>query len=390
MFHLYLSSYSCLKLYKPYKNQLTFFDSRRRFLQKSIIAASAMAIRPFKQFFSLASHSNEFPSWYELIEYARWCPTIHNLQPHKIKIISSTEAELYYDPSRLLPVEDPNSVFVTVALGVFYEHLSIAAAPYGKKVEITEMMAPVQVSATIPTLFAKLRMVSVAEKEEIKRQLMLQRRTSRLHYNGNPLQPQTLSTIKNEAASFDHEFFFSSHKEFVDYVINLNQETLFEDISKDADRRELDNLFRYSEKEARQQKDGLWSKCMCVPGALLQSVFKHPENWAGIKKEILLRHYKSLFKGTSTVGWFGGKFSTTNDWFQAGRMLARCWLLITADKAFIHPFGSLITNANAYKKINMKFTNPAEGKKIWMIFRAGYSKEPARSFRLNTDEIIIV
>ena len=353
------------------------------------MASAAFAISPFKYLFS-SEHPNSLPSWYELVEYARWCPTVHNLQPHKIKIISATEAELYYDPSRLLPIEDPDSVFVTVALGVFCEHLSIAASAHGKKVAITETMSPVQVNKTAPTLFAKLQLVSADAAEVIDRQLILQRRTSRLHYNGAPLQAKTLSAIKNQAASFGHEFFFSSQKELVDYVINLNQETLFEDIGKDADRRELDHLFRYSEKEAKQHKDGLWSKCMCVPGALLQSVFKHPENWAGFKKEILSSHYRSLFKGTSTVCWFGGRFDKTNDWLHAGRMLARCWLLITADKAYMHPFGSLITNVNAYKKINIKFPQPAEGKKIWMIFRAGYSKDPARSFRLTTDEIIIV
>ena len=35
---------------------------------------------------------------------------------------------LYYDPGRALPVGDPKGIFVTVALGVFIRHLSIAAA----------------------------------------------------------------------------------------------------------------------------------------------------------------------------------------------------------------------------------------------------------------------
>ncbi len=351
-------------------------------------SALLFVLPPIKQLFGFAQ-KNEAPSWTELIDYARWCPTVHNLQPHKIKIISPTEAELYYDPARLLPVGDPDCIFITIALGVFIEHLSIAAAPYKKKVIIAEVIAPVQTHQTQNTLFAKLKMVETEKAEPLSRELMLKRKTSRLHYDGKPLQPATIETIQREAAKFNHELFYSSDKKLVDEIIKINQETLFEDISSDADRIELDHLFRYSEEKAREHKDGLWSRCMCVPGALLKSVFRHPDQWTGIKKEILAKYYKHSFTGTATVCWLGGAFANTNDWLNAGQMLARSWLLLTQNGAYIHPFGSLITNANAYQKINETFTQPSKGKQIWMIFRAGYSKEPTRSFRLSTDEIII-
>ena len=66
---------------------------------------------PFQQLWSLTKiTSSAPPGWRELIEVARWAPTIHNLQPHQVKIISENEAELFYNPERLLPVEDPESV----------------------------------------------------------------------------------------------------------------------------------------------------------------------------------------------------------------------------------------------------------------------------------------
>ncbi|MDQ2862641.1 MAG: hypothetical protein M3R50_03140 [Bacteroidota bacterium] len=372
-------------LNKP--NDLTASYSRRHFLVRTAFA-SALLISLRKNLFGFPRQNDQSP-WRGWIDYARWCPTVHNLQPHKIKIISATEAELYYDPARLLPVEDPESIFVTVALGVFIEHLSIAASPLGKKVIIKEIAAPVKLHQTQNTLFAKLKVVAAEEKEPFNIDLIKKRRTSRLHYSGHPLQEEIIEKVKSEAAKFHHELFYSSKKEFVDKIIQINQETLFEDISSDADRSELDHLFRYSERQAREYKDGLWARCMCVPGAMLKSVFRHPENWMGVKKKLLAAYYKDSFKGTATVCWFGGAFNNTGDWLNAGQMLARSWLLLTQNNAFIHPFGSLITNVNAYKKINETFTQPSEGKKIWMIFRAGYSKEPARSFRLSTDEIVI-
>ena len=55
----------------------------------------------------------------------------------------------------------------------------------------------------------------------------------------------------------------------------------------------------------------------------------------------------------------------------------------------MHPFGSLITNPEAYKQINKELNDKENNKPIWLIFRVGYSKLPARSFRLETDKFFI-
>jgi hypothetical protein len=129
---------------------------------------------------------------------------------------------------------------------------------------------------------------------------------------------------------------------------------------------------------------------MGFSGILMKSVFRNPEIWShGLKKKVLANHYKASFAGTGTIGWFRGDFDSPNDWLLAGKVLARNWLLITREKAFIQPFGSLITNIGAYGKINKKFGMPVDGKKIWMLFRIGYSEEPVKSYRLNVNEIII-
>ncbi len=362
--------------------------SRRYFLESGFKATLLIVLtNPLKLF---ASSKIELPSWIELVDYARWCPTVHNLQPHQVKIISDSEAELYYNPARLLPVGDPNAIFVTIAMGIFVEHLSIAAGKHGANVEIAEVYSPIKTNATASTLFAKLKLSPALEKETLDRALILKRRTSRLHYDAKPLKEETCDKIKYQAEKLGHEFFHSSDKDFVDFIIKLNQQTLFEDLQSKPDRDELNNLFRYSQEEAETKKDGLWAKCMGFSGSLMKSVFIHHAQWEkGLRKKILKRYYKASFKGTQTIGWFGGKFDNTADWLQAGKMLARNWLLLTQHGAYIQPFGSLITNEGAYKRINEKFTQPQKDKKIWMIFRAGYSSEPTRSYRLNVNEIII-
>tara|TARA_B100001059_G_C17837503_1_gene589242 strand:+ start:1735 stop:2814 length:1080 start_codon:yes stop_codon:yes gene_type:complete len=346
---------------------------------------------PFQQLWSLTKISSLTPpSWRELIEVARWAPTIHNLQPHQVKIISDNEAELFYNPERLLPVEDPGSIFTTIALGVFIEHLSIAASPFGYKVIIDRIHNPVSTQSTKTTLFATLKLISTQEKEELNKSLIFERRTSRTDYNGDSLNKNTIQRLEKEARKFGHDFFYSENKEIVDFVIKLNEEALFEDLTSKPTRDELDKLFRYSKKEAKNYKDGLWTRCMGFSGALTKSIFKNYKRWTkGFRKKLLKKYYMSTFKGTSTICWFTGQFNNSEDWIKCGRMFARNWLIMTDENAYIHPFGSLITNVNANNKIVSRLTNPDNSKKIWMIFRAGYSKIPTRSFRLSTNQIII-
>ena len=70
-------------------------------------------------------------------------------------------------------------------------------------------------------------------------------------------------------------------------------------------------------------------------------------------------------------------------------MFARSWLHLTNHNLYMHPFGSLVTNASAHKKIKSIFYEKNNYKPIWMIYRIGYSKTPARSYRLETNNFII-
>ena len=367
--------------------------SRRIFIKNtSLVVFSLALLNPLKQLFAFNKNNTlNPPTWRELIELARWCPSVHNLQPHKLKIISETEAELFYSPERLLPVGDPNSIFATVAMGIFVEHLSIASSSFGFKVTLTKIYNPITTKSKKPTLFGKLELsINNNNNENLGVELIKKRRTSRIAYKGRALKQTTIEILKAQAKIFNQEFFHSSDQKFIDLIIELNQETLFEDLESKPNREELDKLFRYNKKEAKTKKDGLWAECMGFSGVLLKSVFQNHEKWTkGILKKLLNKNYKSSFDGTESICWIGGKFDSTQDWFDSGKYFARNWLLITKEGAYLQPTGSLITNTGAYKKLNALLTQPENGKTIWMAYRAGYSKEPKRSFRLDTDEILI-
>ena len=362
---------------------------RRGFIKNITFAIFSMSfLLPFKSIFGFTKGYP--PSWIEILEIAKWCPTVHNLQPQKLRIISETEAHLYYNPKRLLPIGDPKSIFATVTMGIFIEHLSIAAGYFGYQVNLTEVFEDISINQSDNTLFARLQLSERKIKETIDSSLITKRRTSRNNYDGMPITTTLFRAMKNESAKFNNEFFHTSDKELIELITKINKDALFDDLDNNLMREELDNLFRYNKKDAVLKKDGLWSRCMGFSGVLLKSVFQNHEKWTkGISKILLKETYISSFKGTSSIAWFGGEFKNTNDYLNCGRMMARCWLLITKEGAYIHPYGSLVTNKKANEKINAEFTQPSLGKEIWMIFRVGYSKTPTRSYRLETKNYII-
>jgi len=63
----------------------------------------------------------------------------------------------------------------------------------------------------------------------------------------------------------------------------------------------------------------------------------------------------------------------------------RFWLETARNDLYIHPFGNLVTNANAARKV-LNETNVPD---VWLVFKIGYSIEPPKSHRLPLEKILI-
>ena len=155
--------------------------NRRNFIKKFALSTTALSL--MGTVFKSSKAINSIPSWYDLVDIAKWCPTVHNLQPQKIKVISENRAELYYDPKRLLPHGDPKSVFSTVAMGVFIENLSIAASKFDYDVKIEKVHNNIDIESKGNTLFATLALVKSQKEESLDSSLIKKRRTSRTKYD---------------------------------------------------------------------------------------------------------------------------------------------------------------------------------------------------------------
>jgi hypothetical protein len=347
-------------------------------------------------YFTIASiilSMNEQTIWHALLEYARWAPSPHNIQPWSLKIESEAEAGLYYSADRLLSGTDPTGAFMYSSFGIFCEYLSIAAGAQGYVLEVKRQIESFAFGATEPKLFAQLFLKKAQNNETLfDIELLRTRRTSRIPYDGRLVEEAILAALTATAKDFNATVTFSQKPDIVSWALDLNQKTMFFDMEDPVASAEVGLWIRYTNEEAHLKRDGLWSYCLGFPGFLLKIFMQ--KKWIiklpGIRSWIKNEYVKTM-KGTTTIGWIHSPFSAADGWFESGRMLARLWLVMAQHGVFLHPFGSLITNPEAKAELKKKISlisDPVPSD-LWLIFRLGYSENPPQSLRREVEEIII-
>ena len=329
--------------------------------------------------------------WREGVAFARWSPSVHNIQPWRIRVTSPLTGEVYYDPKRLLPNTDATSAFSTIGMAIFVEYFAIAIRARGYAVDVNYEKSALSSERSGPTLFASLSLrPETITAPVVDRQLIMQRRTSRVPYDGQPVDAQVLRSIAATGRAHGQEFNWSSDSSNVNWLMALNRDMLFEDLQDSVTRTELQRWIRFTDEQAETARDGLWSRCLNVPGWLLQAFFEKPSTWShGWRRKICGSMLMKTMRGTRTIAWISGPFAGTEDWINCGVMLGRCWLELTRQGIGLHPFGTLITNRSARAQMNKKFSIEDNGKQLWLVFRVGKSAMPPRSLRRDSSAIFL-
>jgi hypothetical protein len=321
-------------------------------------------------------------TWAQLVEDARRAPSPHNTQPWLVEATDDHDALLLCRSDRLLPVEDPDGRFLTCGLGIFVEALRVAAEARGLALA-DEFLAPdLSAEATGDVPVAQLSLAP-GPTDGTAREALLRRRTSRLPYDGRPAGEDALTELAGVAADAGHTAGFSSDPDFVAWVLELNAATVFYDLAEDDRRAEIRQWTRTTAAEASRLGDGFSPRALGFPGPLLRLFFDHH----GVIRPfepLLKRLYLRGMRGTATVGWIAGPWSTKDDWYSAGRMLLRFWLALTRHGLHLQPFGSVITNPTAHARLDERLAS--EGHEVWLLLR--YGAEPPRSARLPVEAML--
>jgi hypothetical protein len=328
-------------------------------------------------------------TWTTLLEDARLAPSPHNTQPWRLRVLSATEAELYAVADRTLPTTDPDGAFMTAGMGIFVEALDVAAAARGLSVRSEPLYPNLGAGGVGSMLFARLQLVERSASPEYPLELLERRRTARGRYDGRPAAAESLAALEQIVGDGGHLVRFTSEPDTVQWIVGLNADTVFYDLDDDATRTEIGRWIRGSEGEARNRRDGFSPRCLGFPGLLVRLFFFRHGLFASRPLRALLRRLlvRSM-RGTATVGWIEGPWSTPEEHYLSGRMLLRFWLELTRRGLYLQPFGSVITNATAHAQMAARLDAAERDTSVWLLLRIGYTTPPPRSLRLGTRELV--
>ena len=326
------------------------------------------------------------PVWAQIVSVAGRSPSTHNTQAWRIRIESEREATLCYDREGTLPAEDVKGDFNLINMGVFTRGAEIAAASIGHRLQWNFVLDESDPSLRYVPV-AALSLESDPKLDDA--QLLdpfLERRTSRIPYDGQKLEPRDLHALRDLAARAGHEFAWTQEEENVRWFLNLNAETIVEDLQQQAIRRELHQWMRFTRFRARRTGDGLWSRCMNQNAFLMWFMIRYPHvlkaRWVN---QALQQGYLRTQAGTPAVGWIEGVIETREDQFAAGRFVLDFWIELHRLGIDMMPYGSLYTNQASNLKIGERTGAPG----FWLIFRMGHGVRPPQSFRRPAAQLFI-
>jgi nitroreductase len=333
-------------------------------------------------------------TWLKILDVARHAPSPHNVQPWRVKLISADEAELFIDGQRTLPQEDLTGSFLLSAMGMFLEAIDLLSAAQGLRLEFGLHQAADWFAAKArgehvaePIPFAHLRLVANRGRlVEYSAETFLKRRTCRISLHARPVPGEASASLARLAERHGHCYKQVIAPEQIERILERNIDAVFHDLNAAGYHDEITSWFRFTDGAALKHRDGLDWRCMNVSRSEFWLSARLPRLLLfGPTRAPLRRRYRRQLGTIPALGLLSSKFFVAENAIESGRFLMRFWLEVTRLGLYLHPYGNLVTNAEAAAWLRRE----VDLEDIWLVFKIGYAEEPPQSYRRPLEDILI-
>lgn len=313
----------------------------------------------------------------KIVRSAVKAPSGHNTQPW-LFAKEDDGLSIIPDFSRSLPVADPENRELFVSLGCAAETAIIASRFYGYNAELNLDLLENQ--DLIKIILSKN---DNSEQPELF-SFINSRQTTRNLYNDRPVSDDDLIKLKQIASESGIDVEFDIGQEKINKLAPYIFETNAIQMSNFNFKNELIQWMRFSEKEAMQKGDGLYTACRGLPsmGRMLGSFVV--KNFVTVKSEEK-RLLKQVCK-TATVALFTSPNNSFGDWIKTGMTFQR--FALTATKLNLsHSHLNLpcqITEVRDKMMNNLGLTGFPQ-----LLIRLGYSQKMHFTFRRRINDVIL-
>lgn len=324
-------------------------------------------------------------------------PSAHNTQSWKFKIIGDEAMALFLDEKILLPATDPPSRQLHMSAGAFIETAVLGANRLGYEANVQYF--PEGYTSESDFGVKPIATITISKEEVVQDPLnryIESRQTNRRKYKGKIVSQNEFEVIKS-VAGYSHSKLIFKNQNLQPYFDLFYKG--FEIESKTfRTNEETRNLFRYSEGQRAEKRDGISIPQMGYKGMIARIAERSlkggdKEVWHNEKsiKLSLKKVKKGIESSKGLVFWY----TDTNDfidWVKSGRDYLRFSLALTQANMYAQPYNQIIQEYDEVKEqkdmIN-KMLKVKFPQKIQMIIRIGRSSEPYYSYRRKLDSFVV-
>jgi hypothetical protein len=312
----------------------------------------------------------------EILYLASLAPSSHNTQPWTVRILESKRWLIGSEKKCWLPVVDPNNRELLLSIGAFLENLIIAAGTYGYEADI-------QITAKSPfdAEIAEIRLKK-GKNFDFPVEKIIKRRTIRSGYLNTAIKAEDLNHMTKHDVEFctllnmptPHSFYFPQGSPQAKYLQEGTIEANRAQVFRDAAQEELANWIRFSNKEAKQHRNGLTPESMEIQGFAGWFVRNFYNRESVLKQSFREQTVDVVAKQVKTGGGWVVVTSTDSriqTLVEYGRAFENVFLKARDKMIAIHPMTQMLEEKPWKNKVAMELGVPGE---VQWILRIGYVK----------------
>jgi hypothetical protein len=304
---------------------------------------------------------------FKILYYASLAGSSHNSQPWKVEVYGKDSILIFADKSRQLTVVDSSSRELYISVGAFIENLKMAAVCFGYSSDIEIIDHIDDLNGHVATIMLTRSEVKegIASLKDIEL-----RTTLRIPFDTRVINESDLGKIISNNSVNIH--FLRADSENGRYVKQKELESYSEQSKRKDAQDELASWIRFSNKDAREKRDGLTTAGMGINGIggfLVRNFFKPEDS----KKNSFVNQGidKTKLQVENCGGWIiiTSEEENIGGWINTGRLYERINIQCRKLNIGFHPMNQ-ITEENNYEKSANKLLG--FNGKIMFIARIGY------------------
>lgn len=336
----------------------------------------------------------------QAIAYGIHAPNPHNTQAWKFQLVSATQALLYIDERRLLPVTDPPARQIHIGAGCCIETLAIGMSGHGYQTDVEYLPQGAHGRDAIgrkPVARITLRPSATTRRDDLA-EFIGRRQTNRRPYTGPLLTDQEADQLRSQAASDEVEVLILRQPEEMRPLLDIFYRAMEIEAKTPRLYEETRIWFRFNERQRQAHRDGLsipQTGTDGLRGRVLEWTLRNgnPKQWFSPRSiNPFLRSFRRRVDSARGLVLLKTRTNHQSDWLRVGRAFARVHLALTQLGMTCQPNSQVLQEYPEMTKLQAEFNEllaVRAPEKVQMAVRVGRAKRAYVALRRDPQDFLI-